>query len=48
LAGTLESRSSPRNQSQTQITLSAAPASKFEQTYAIAEQAREIVMKNRT
>ncbi len=47
LAGTLESAFQPKdNQSQTQITLTLPPGSKFEQTYAMAEQAREIVMKN--
>ena len=47
LAGTLESAFQPKdNQSQTQITITLPPGSKFEQTYAIAEQAREIVMRN--
>jgi len=47
LAGTLESAFQPKdNQSQTQVTISLPPGSKFEQTYAMAEQARAIVMRN--
>ncbi|MDD4911794.1 MAG: efflux RND transporter permease subunit [Sideroxydans sp.] len=47
LAGTLESAFQPKdNQSQTQVTISLPPGSKFEQTYAMAEQARKIVMRN--
>jgi multidrug efflux pump subunit AcrB len=47
LAGTLETAFQPKdNQSQTQVTISLPPGSKFEQTYAMAEQARNIVMRN--
>lgn len=47
LAGTLQTAFQPKdNQSQTQVTLTLPPGSKFEQTYALAEQARNIVMQN--
>ncbi|MDD2685751.1 MAG: efflux RND transporter permease subunit [Gallionella sp.] len=47
LAGTLPTAFQPKdNQSQTQITITLPPGSKFEQTYALAEQARHIAMKN--
>jgi len=47
LAGTLPTAFQPKdNLSQTQVTLTLPPGSKFEQTYALAEQAREIVMQN--
>ncbi len=47
LAGTLDSAFQPKdNQSQTQVTITLPPGSKFEQTYAMAEQARAIVMRN--
>jgi len=47
LAATLPTAFQPKdNQSQTQVSLTLPPGSKFEQTYALAEQAREIVMKN--
>ncbi|MEW5902935.1 MAG: efflux RND transporter permease subunit [Pseudomonadota bacterium] len=47
LAGTLPTAFQPKdNQSQTQVSLTLPPGSKFEQTYALAEQAREIVMRN--
>ena len=47
LAGTLQTAFQPKdNQSQTQVTLTLPPGSKFEQTYALAEQARAIVMQN--
>jgi multidrug efflux pump subunit AcrB len=48
LARTLPTTFQPKdNESQTQVTLTLAPGSKFEQTYALAEQARNIVMQNR-
>ncbi|GAB1235377.1 efflux RND transporter permease subunit [Ferrigenium sp. UT5] len=47
LAATLPTAFQPKdNQSQTQVTLTLPPGSKFEQTYALAEQARAIVMRN--
>jgi multidrug efflux pump subunit AcrB len=47
LAKTLPTAFQPKdNQSQTQVTLTLPPGSKFEQTYAMAEQARAIVMQN--
>ncbi|MBI5627176.1 MAG: efflux RND transporter permease subunit [Nitrosomonadales bacterium] len=47
LAGNLPTAFQPKdNQSQTQITLTLPPGSKFEQTYALAEQARAIIMQN--
>jgi len=47
LAGTLETAFQPKdNQSQTQVTITLPPGSKFEQTYAMAERAREIVERN--
>jgi multidrug efflux pump subunit AcrB len=47
LAGTLETAFQPKdNLSQTQVILTLPPGSKFEQTYALAEQARNIVMQN--
>ncbi|MFA6016181.1 MAG: efflux RND transporter permease subunit [Gallionellaceae bacterium] len=47
LAGSLPSAFQPKdNQSQTQVTITLPPGSKFEQTYAMAEQARAIVEKN--
>ncbi|MBU0622907.1 MAG: efflux RND transporter permease subunit [Gammaproteobacteria bacterium] len=47
LAGTLPTAFQPKdNLSQTQIILTLPPGSKFEQTYALAEEARRIVMQN--
>jgi multidrug efflux pump subunit AcrB len=47
LAGTLPTAFQPKdNLSQTQVSLTLPPGSKFEQTYALAEQARKIVMQN--
>ncbi|HLP97120.1 MAG TPA: efflux RND transporter permease subunit [Sideroxyarcus sp.] len=47
LAGTLPTAFQPKdNLSQTQINLTLPPGSKFEQTYALAEEARRLVMKN--
>ncbi|HAF45205.1 MAG: RND transporter [Sideroxydans sp. GWF2_59_14] len=47
LAGTLPTAFQPKdNLSQTQVSLTLPPGSKFEQTYALAEEARRIVMKN--
>ncbi|HEU0187516.1 MAG TPA: efflux RND transporter permease subunit [Gallionellaceae bacterium] len=47
LAGTLPTAFQPKdNLSQTQITLTLPPGSKFEQTYSTAEQARNIIMQN--
>ena len=47
LAGTLPTAFQPKdNLSQTQVTLTLPPGSRFEQTYALAEQARNIVMQN--
>jgi len=47
LAATLPTAFQPKdNQSQTQVALTLPPGSKFEQTYALAEQARAIVMQN--
>ncbi|MEI7843069.1 MAG: efflux RND transporter permease subunit [Gallionellaceae bacterium] len=47
LAGTLPKAFQPKdNQSQTQVSITLPPGSKFEQTYALAEQARGIVMQN--
>ncbi|HEU0188254.1 MAG TPA: efflux RND transporter permease subunit, partial [Gallionellaceae bacterium] len=47
LAKTLPTAFQPKdNQSQTQITLTLPPGSKFEQTYALAEQARNLIMQN--
>ena len=47
LAGTLPKAFQPKdNASQTQLTLTLPPGSTFEQTYALAEQARAIVMQN--
>ena len=47
LAGTLPTAFQPKdNQSQTQVSLTLPPGSKFEQTYALAEQARGIIMQN--
>ncbi len=47
LAGTLEKAFQPKdNQSQTQITLTLPPGSQFQQTLALAEQARVIAMQN--
>ena len=47
LAGTLPTAFQPKdNQSQTQVTITLPPGSKFEQTYALAEQARGIIMQN--
>lgn len=47
LASTLPTAFQPKdNQSQTQVTLTLPPGSKFEQTYALAEQARHIAMQN--
>ena len=47
LAGTLPTAFQPKdNQSQTQVAITLPPGSKFEQTYALAEQARVIIMQN--
>ncbi|OFZ68717.1 MAG: RND transporter [Betaproteobacteria bacterium RBG_16_56_24] len=47
LAGNLQTAFQPKdNLSQTQVTLTLPPGSKLEQTYALAEQARHIVMQN--
>ena len=47
LAGTLPTAFQPKdNQSKTQVSITLPPGSKFEQTYALAEQARAIVMQN--
>ena len=47
LAATLPTAFQPKdNQSQTQVSLTLPPGSKFEQTYVLAEQARAIVMRN--
>jgi multidrug efflux pump subunit AcrB len=47
LASTLPTAFQPKdNQSQTQVTLTLPPGSKFEQTLMLAEQARSIVMQN--
>ena len=47
LAGTLEKAFQPKdNQSQTQVSLTLTPGSTFENTLAIAEQARVILSKN--
>jgi multidrug efflux pump subunit AcrB len=47
LAGTLPTAFQPKdNQSQTQVSITLPPGSKFEQTYALAERARGIVMQN--
>lgn len=47
LARTLPTAFQPKdNQSQTQVTLTLPPGSRFVQTYELAEQAREIVMQN--
>ena len=47
LAGTLQAAFQPKdNLSQTQVSLTLPPGSKFEQTYALAEQARNIAMQN--
>ncbi|PIU17201.1 MAG: RND transporter, partial [Gallionellales bacterium CG08_land_8_20_14_0_20_59_87] len=47
LAATLPTAFQPKdNQSQTQVSLTLPPGSKFEQTYALAEQARAVVMQN--
>jgi multidrug efflux pump subunit AcrB len=47
LAGSLQAAFQPKdNLSQTQVSLTLPPGSKFEQTYALAEQARNIAMQN--
>jgi multidrug efflux pump subunit AcrB len=47
LAGTLPTAFQPKdNDSQTQVTLTLPPGSKLEQSYALAEQAREIIRRN--
>ncbi len=47
LAGTLQTAFQPKdNQSQTQVTITLPPGSKFEQTLTLAEEARAIVMRN--
>jgi len=47
LAGTLPTAFQPKdNLSQSQVSVTLAPGTKFEQTYAIAEQARNIAMQN--
>jgi len=47
LASTLPTAFQPKdNQSQTQVSLSLPPGSSFAQTYALAEQARSVIMQN--
>jgi multidrug efflux pump subunit AcrB len=47
LAGTLPTAFQPKdNLSQTQVSLTLPPGSRFDQTYALAEEARNIVMRN--
>jgi len=47
LASSLPTAFQPKdNQSQTQVTLTLPPGTRFEQTYALAEQARHIIMQN--
>ncbi len=47
LASTLPTAFQPKdNQSQSQVTLTLPPGSRFEQTLKLAEQAREIIMQN--
>jgi multidrug efflux pump subunit AcrB len=47
LASTLPTAFQPKdNDSQTQVSLTLPPGSKFEQSYAMAEQARSIIMQN--
>lgn len=47
LAGTLPTAFQPKdNQSQTQVTLTLPPGSMLEQSYALAEQARGVIMQN--
>ena len=47
LAGTLPTAFQPKdNLSQTQVTLTLPPGTRFDQTYALAEQARHIIIKN--
>ncbi|OIR13799.1 multidrug resistance protein MdtC [mine drainage metagenome] len=47
LAGTLPTAFQPKdNLSQTQVTLTLPPGTRFDQTYAMAEQARSIIMQN--
>lgn len=47
LAGTLEKAFQPKdNQSQTQVSLTLAPGSNFDSSLAMAEQARQILIKN--
>ena len=47
LAGTLPKAFQPKdNDSQTQVTLTLPPGSRFDQTYALAEQARDIIRQN--
>jgi multidrug efflux pump subunit AcrB len=47
LASTLPTAFQPKdNQSQTQVSLSLPPGSTFAQTYALAEQARDLIMQN--
>ncbi|WP_283744933.1 efflux RND transporter permease subunit [Sideroxydans sp. CL21] len=47
LAGTLPTAFQPKdNLSQTQVTLTLPPGTRFDQTYALAEQARNIIIKN--
>ncbi|MGC2164854.1 MAG: efflux RND transporter permease subunit [Gallionella sp.] len=47
LAGTLPTAFQPKdNRSQTQVTITLPPGSKFDQTYALAERARGIITKN--
>jgi multidrug efflux pump subunit AcrB len=47
LAGSLQAAFQPKdNLSQTQVSLTLPPGSKFEQTYDLAEQARNIAMQN--
>jgi multidrug efflux pump subunit AcrB len=47
LAKSLPTAFQPKdNQSQTQITLTLPPGSRFDQTYKLAERAREIIMQN--
>ncbi|MDX8379614.1 MAG: efflux RND transporter permease subunit [Gallionella sp.] len=48
LAGTLPKAFQPKdNRSQTQVTLTLPPGSKFKQTYKMAERAREIISHNK-
>lgn len=47
LAGTLPTAFQPKdNLSQTQVSLTLPPGSRFDQTYALAEEARNLIMRN--